>query len=158
MNTITAFIMVIAASKTLRLTSPAFENDEFIPSTYTCAGNNTNPELIIENIPELTISLALVVDDPDAPGGTFDHWLMWNIPVVEVIAENSTPGVEGKNGKDKIGYTGPCPPEGIHHYHFRLYALDTKLDLPEGSTKQELLKAMDGHILALGELVGLFRK
>jgi Raf kinase inhibitor-like YbhB/YbcL family protein len=150
--------MVIAASKTLRLTSPAFESDEFIPATYTCTGNNTNPELIIENIPESTVTLALIVDDPDAPGGTFDHWLIWNIPVVGVIAENSTPGVEGKNGKDEIGYTGPCPPEGIHHYHFRLYALDTKLDLPEGATKQELLKTMDGHILSVGELVGLFRK
>ena len=150
--------MTIMVDKELKVTSAAFKQGEFIPSKYTCDGKNINPELSIEKIPAGTISLALIMDDPDAPRGTFDHWIMWNIPVVNNIAEGSAPGVQGKNGKEENEYTGPCPPEGIHHYHFRVYALDTKLDLPPGSDKQALLKAIDGHILATGEIVGLYKR
>ena len=150
--------MTIVASKSLTIQSPAFLNDEFIPEEYTCKGANASPELEISGIPDATVSLALIMDDPDAPMGTFDHWVMWNIPVTDKIEKNSSPGIEGKNSKDETGYTGPCPPSGIHHYNFRVYALDVKLDLPAGSDKATLLKAMDGHILAFGELTGLFKK
>lgn len=150
--------MTIMVEKELKVESSAFKQDEFIPSKFTCDGKNINPELSIKKIPGGTKSLALIMDDPDAPRGTFDHWIIWNIPVTDKIMENSAPGVQGKNGKEESKYTGPCPPEGVHHYHFRVYALDTKLDLPPGSDKQTLLKAIDGHILATGEIVGLYKR
>ena len=113
---------ILTATKTLTVSSPAFSNNGFIPSKYTCDGSNINPELIIRDIPQDTRSLALIIDDPDAPKGTFDHWVMWNIPVKDKIDENSTPGAEGKNGKNENKYMGPCPPSGTHHYHFKVYA------------------------------------
>jgi Raf kinase inhibitor-like YbhB/YbcL family protein len=158
MKTLILIVMAIAANKTLILKSPAFGNNDFIPSKYSCKGSNINPELITGDIPKETKSLAILVDDPDAPNGTFDHWVMWNIPVLYRIEANSAPGAQGKNGKGENKYTGPCPPSGTHHYHFRIYALDTKLDLPIGTDKNMLLKAMDAHILAFGELIGLFKK
>jgi Raf kinase inhibitor-like YbhB/YbcL family protein len=139
--------------------SPAFANNEMIPAKYTCTGSNINPALVITNTPKGTKSLALIVDDPDAPNGTFDHWVMWNIPVTAVIDENSAIGIQGKNGKGESKYTGPCPPSGTHHYSFKVYALDTKkLDLAAGSDKKALLKAMEKHILASGKLIGLYKK
>ncbi|MBI2269870.1 MAG: YbhB/YbcL family Raf kinase inhibitor-like protein [Bacteroidetes bacterium] len=150
--------MAIVANKTLTVKSPAFANNHFIPSEYTCNGSNVNPALIISDIPEEAKSLAIVVDDPDAPG-SFNHWIMWDIPVRNIIEENSRPGTEGKNSKDENKYAGPCPPsDGTHHYHFGVYALDTTLNLPGSTDKSALLKAMDGHILAFGELIGLFKK
>jgi Raf kinase inhibitor-like YbhB/YbcL family protein len=157
MKTLILIIMAIVANKTLTIESPAFRNNESIPSKYTCDGSNINPELTIKDIPEETKSLALVVDDPDAQG-TFDHWIMWNIPVKNRIEENSSPGAQGKNGKDENKYAGPCPPSGTHHYHFRVYALDVKLDLPLTTNKGILLKAINGHILASGELIGIFKR
>lgn len=145
-------------NKPLVVTSPVFANNEIIPAKYTCIGSDVNPAITITDIPDHTKSLALIVDDPDAPNGTFDHWVMWNIPVTNKIDENSAPGVQGKNGKGENKYMGPCPPSGTHHYNFKLYALDTKLDLPAGSDKNMLLKAMDKHILASGGLIGLFNK
>jgi Raf kinase inhibitor-like YbhB/YbcL family protein len=129
-----------------------------IPAKYTCSGSNINPELTIKDIPSEAKSLALIVEDPDAPNGTFDHWIMWNIPVKEKIEENSVPGTQGKNGKNENKYMGPCPPSGTHHYHFGIYALGSKLDLPAGTDKKGLLKAMEGNILGKGELVGLYKK
>jgi hypothetical protein len=129
-----------------------------IPSKYTCDGDNINPPLTIKNIPKQTKSLALIVDDPDAPSGTFDHWITWNIPPVETIGENSAPGSHGRNGSGRNGYMGPCPPSGTHHYHFKVYALDTKLTLQEGANKKQLENAMKGYILAMGELIGLYKK
>lgn len=150
--------MTIIANKTLTVKSPAFANNDFIPSKYTCTGSNINPELIIKDLPDEAKSLALIVEDPDASSGTFDHWVMWNIPVKDKIEENSTPGAQGKNGKNENKYTGPCPSTGTHHYHFKVYALDTKLDLPINTDKNDLLKTMKSHILASGELIGLFKK
>jgi Raf kinase inhibitor-like YbhB/YbcL family protein len=158
MKTLIFIVMTIVANKTLTVKSPAFENDQPVPAKYTCDGSNVNPALIIKDIPGDSRSLALVVDDPDAPKGTFDHWVMWNIPVTGKIEENSAPGVQGKNGKGENKYTGPCPPSGTHHYHFRVYALDTRLDLPAGTDKKGLLHAIEGHILGTGELIGVYKK
>lgn len=150
--------MTTVLKKPLLVTSPEFSNNEIIPARYTCIGSDINPELRIAGIPENTKSLALIVDDPDAPNGTFDHWVMWNIPVVAKIEKNTAPGIQGKNGKGENKYMGPCPPSGTHHYNFKIYALDTKLDLHSDSDKKALLQAMNNHILASGGLIGLFNK
>lgn len=142
----------------LQVTSPAFKEDDFIPSKYSFEKESINPPVSIKNIPAETKSLALVVDDPDAATGPFVHWVMWNIdPTTKTIEENSTPGVQGKNSKGNNGYTGPYPPFGIHHYHFKVYALDTELDLKDNSGKQSLEGAMRHHIIARGELIGLYK-
>lgn len=150
--------MAIVVDKILKVESKAFSNNAPIPPKHTCLGSNINPELTIDGIPEGTKSLALIMDDSDAPNGIFDHWVMWNIPIKDRIEENSAPGIQGKNGENKNNYTGPCPSSGTHHYYFRIYALDIKLDLPASTDKNELLKAIDGHILGLGELIGTFKK
>lgn len=155
---ISLLLIACGSESTLTVTSSAFKANGMIPAKYTCTGENINPELSISGIPSDAKSLALIMDDPDAPSGDFVHWVMWNIPVQNTIAENSAPGVQGMNGRDATGYTGPCPPSGTHHYHFKVYALDAMLDLPTTTDKQGLLKAMDGHILQQGELIGLFKK
>jgi len=145
--------------KKLSVTSPAFENNQLIPAKYTCDGDDINPPLTIEGIPEGTKTLALIIDDPDAPMGTWDHWIVWNIPATtSKIAENTVPGTEGMNDFRKRSYGGPCPPYGTHRYFFKVYALDVKLDLSPTSRKSDLEKAMQGHVLAKGELVGLYRR
>lgn len=142
----------------LRISSPAFKMNGEIPIKYTCDGADINPPLLIEGIPEGTQSLVLIVDDPDAPGGTWDHWIVWNIPLVETIEEDSVPGTEGLNDFKKHSYGGPCPPSGTHRYFFKVYALDTTLDLPTTITKTNVEQAMVGHILAKGELIGLYTR
>ncbi|MEP6748296.1 MAG: YbhB/YbcL family Raf kinase inhibitor-like protein [Bacteroidota bacterium] len=142
----------------LIISSPAFQQEGNIPSKYTCDGQEINPAFNIENIPDDTQTLAIVAEDPDASKGTFDHWVVWNIPKTGKIAENSTPGVSGKNGTGHTGYHGPCPPSGSHRYYFYVFALDTKLDLNAGSNKEELQAAMDEHILATGTLMGRYQK
>ena len=144
--------------KELIITSPAFENEGVIPSKYTCDGENVNPRLNIDGLPEGTESLVLIVDDPDAPMGTWDHWTVWNIPPSERIEEDSVPGTEGLNDFGKHSYGGPCPPSGTHRYFFKVYALDTKLNLNGSSRKKDVEKAMKGHILAKGELIGLYKR
>jgi len=131
---------------------------EHIPSKYTCDGYNVNPPLNIRGIPEGTKSLVLIVDDPDAPIGTWVHWVVWNIPPKEEIGEDSVPGTEGLNDFRKHSYGGPCPPSGTHRYFFKVYALDTKLDLKRNSRKRDVERAMKGHILAQGQLVGLYSR
>jgi len=142
----------------LNITSPAFENSKLIPSKYTCDSDDVNPPLIIEGIPDGTKSLVLIVDDPDAPMGTWDHWIVWNIPPANKIEENSAPGVEGLNDFRKHSYGGPCPPSGTHRYFFKVYALGIRLDLDLNSRKKHVEKAMKGHTLAEGKLVGLYRR
>ncbi len=142
----------------MKLKSPEFENNKFIPDKFTCEGKDTNPALIIENIPSGAKSLALIVDDPDAPKGTWIHWVVYDIPLVSQIKENSIPGKEGINDFGRKSYGGPCPPSGTHRYFFKLYALDAILNLNEGLTKLELEKAMEGHILEKAELVGLYNR
>jgi Raf kinase inhibitor-like YbhB/YbcL family protein len=145
----------------MKLTSPAFENNGNIPSKYTCDGEDTSPELVIEGVPENAKSLALIVDDPDAPAGTWVHWLAWNIvPDTGKISEGSVPGgvTQGTNDFGKPDYGGPCPPSGTHRYFFKLYALDITLDLPQGVTKQQLEQAMQGHVLEQATLTGLYQR
>jgi len=142
----------------MQITSPAFRHNELIPSKYTCEGANINPPLEIEGIPENTVSLALIIDDPDAPGRTWDHWIVWNIEPTNKIEENSVPGIQGRNSWDKNTYGGPCPPSGTHRYFFKLYALDAELNLSENSTKHDVEKAMQPHIISKAELIGLYRK
>jgi len=144
--------------KELTITSSVFENKGFIPARYTCDGEDVNPPLSIDGVPVRTESLVLIVDDPDAPMGTWDHWVVWNIPSVTKIEENSVPGTEGLNDFRKLSYGGPCPPSGTHRYYFKVYALDKKLDLPSNSRKRDVEKAMEGHILAKGEIMGLYAR
>ena len=145
--------------KKLSVTSPAFENNKPIPVKYTCDGANINPPLTIEDVPEETKALVLIVDDPDAPMGTFDHWVVWNIPpTTRRIEENTVPGTEGISTSRKHAYGGPCPPYGTHRYFFKVYALDTQLDLKSNSSKRDVEKAMKGYILAEGELMGLYSR
>lgn len=142
----------------MKLTSPAFKNNEFIPAKFTCEGLDINPALTIEGVPQGAKSIALIVDDPDAPMGTWVHWVVFNIALVSNIEENSIPGEPGINTLKEKTYHGPCPPQGVHRYFFKIYALDEKLDLAEGASKGALEKAMQGHILDKAELIGLYKK
>ncbi|MER3473797.1 MAG: YbhB/YbcL family Raf kinase inhibitor-like protein [Armatimonadota bacterium] len=148
----------------IRLTSTAFTEGGTIPRKYTCDGADVSPPLAWDNVPEGTKSFALICDDPDAPMGTWVHWVLFNLPAdTRSLPEAVPPDKElpsgarqGTNDFRKIGYGGPCPPRGTHRYYFKLYALDTLLDLPAGSSKAQLLKAMDGHVLAEGQLMGRY--
>ncbi|MBS7622375.1 YbhB/YbcL family Raf kinase inhibitor-like protein [Candidatus Bathyarchaeota archaeon] len=142
----------------LKITSSAFKSNGFIPKKYTCDGDDVNPPLSIEGLPRQAVSLVLIVDDPDAPRGTWVHWVVWNIPPVRVIQEDSVPGIEGVNDFQRHSYGGPCPPSGTHRYFFKVYALDTELQLSQNAGKRDVEKAMEGHILAMGELVGLYSR
>lgn len=152
----------------MQITSSAFNNNEMIPEKYTCDGDNINPPLEFREIPVTAKSLALIMDDPDIPDfvkqnmgiDVFDHWLIYNIPVLtKEIKENSTPpGLAGANSSGNNNYTGPCPPDSKHRYLFKLYALDTELDLPAGSNKEQLESAMQGHIISQAELIGLYAR
>jgi len=142
----------------LKLSSPKFVHEQSIPAKYTCQGEDINPPLTIEGIPDGTKTLVLIVDDPDAPGGTWDHWIVWNIAPASEIKEDSIPGEEGVNGWGKTGYGGPCPPSGTHRYFFKLYALDTELSLPASAEKKSVETAMDGHVLSQAALIGLYKK
>lgn len=144
--------------KLLIVTSPVFKENEMIPVKYTCDGINVSPPLNIEHIPEEAKCLALIVDDPDAPIGTWVHWVIWNIPVTHHIKENEVHGTEGINDFQQHHYGGPCPPSGTHRYFFKVYALDALLDLPANTKKLQLEKAMSEHIIAFGELIGLYKR
>ena len=144
--------------KELTIKSSAFDHESFIPAKYTCEGENVNPPLEISGIPDEAKTLVLMVEDPDAPRGVFDHWIVWNIQPGTSIAENSIPGVQGENSFGILGYRGPCPPLGTHRYFFKVYALNTKLDLPAGTKKIQLLEAMKDHILTRSEFMGQYQK
>ena len=145
----------------MKLESSSFENNQNIPKTYSCDGDNINPPLEISDVPENAKSLALIMDDPDAPGGTFTHWFMWNITTdTKEILEGDWPedAEQGLNDRGELGYTGPCPPSGVHHYHFKLYALSKKLDIPPNSTKEELEKEIENAFISKSELVGIYSR
>ncbi|MBI2650394.1 YbhB/YbcL family Raf kinase inhibitor-like protein [Candidatus Woesearchaeota archaeon] len=144
----------------MKLTSAAFANNGAIPSEYTCDGNDLSPPLSISDVPSNAKSLALISDDPDAPVGTWDHWVVFNIPpTTKEIPKGTEPkGTAGKNSWGRTGYGGPCPPSGTHRYFFKLYALDTILNLQEGSAKKDIESAMQGHIIAQTQLVGLYKR
>jgi hypothetical protein len=148
------------------VSSSAFQEGGVIPAKYTCDGNDVSPPLKWAPVPEGTKSIALISDDPDAPMGTWVHWVMWNIPAgVSELAEYVPPKPELPDGSRqgisnfrRCGYGGPCPPSGVHRYYFKIYALDTMLDLPSSARKADLLKAMKGHILAEGQLMGKYSR
>jgi Raf kinase inhibitor-like YbhB/YbcL family protein len=143
---------------TMRLTSPAFEDQAKIPAEYTCDGEDVSPPLVITDIPQGTETLALIVEDPDSPGGTWDHWVVFDIPPTDQIPRGATGlGTDGVNTFGATGYGGPCPPSGSHRYLHRVFALDIGLGLTEGATKTEVLEAMKGHVVAEAGLVGIYR-
>lgn len=145
----------------MRLTSNAFAHEKEIPRLYSCEGDDINPPLTISGVPVNSKSFVLIVDDPDAPNGNWVHWLVWNIdPGISDIKEAEAPmGAEqGMNDFKKLGWGGPCPPSGTHRYQFKLYALDTKLEIPEASNKKVVEAAIRGHILDQTTLVGLYSR
>lgn len=149
---------LITMNTSLAIKSNAFKHNEFIPEKYTCNGLNINPDLKIDNLPENTKSLAAVVYDMDSPTGVFVHWVIWDIPPKEMIEENSAPGIQGKNSYLQNKYVGPCPTSGTHHYHFKIYALDSRMSfLPPSTNMKELEDAIKEHVITTGELIGLYK-
>ena len=145
----------------MKLISPAFEHEGFIPEMFSYEdGDCINPELLLSGIPEKAMSLVLVMDDIDADNGSFFHWMVFDIPANTIrIEQDSIPGTQAVNSAKRKGYTGPRPPQGPpHRYAFRIYALDTVLGLPEGTHKDIVLKAMEGHIIDKAELIGSYGK
>jgi len=150
----------------IKITSSAFEDGALIPAKYTCDGEDVSPPLQWEAVPEGTKSIALISDDPDAPVGTWIHWVLYNLPaevkeLAEAVpADETLPGGarQGTTDFGRIGYGGPCPPSGTHRYFFKIYALDTDVDLPRGADKSELREAMQGHILGEGRLMGKYAR
>ena len=150
----------------ITITSSAFEDGGLIPAKYTCDGANISPPLQWQGVPEGTKSIALISDDPDAPMGTWVHWVLYNLPAdTEELHENVPPDQtlpsgarQGVTDFGRVGYGGPCPPGGTHRYFFKIYALDTEIDLPAGAGKRELLNAIEGHILAQGQLIGKYKR
>jgi Raf kinase inhibitor-like YbhB/YbcL family protein len=143
------------------LESTAFENAQTIPSRHTCEGEDLSPQLRWLNVPEGTRSLALVVDDPDAPAGVFTHWIGWGLdPRTDGLGEGEKAPSEGRNDFGTTGYRGPCPPlrHGRHRYLFRLYALDVELELGPGASKAQLEQAVEGHVLTTADLVGTYER
>jgi len=154
-------IQAQTAPVSLKVTSRAFLPGGKIPQKYTCDSSDTNPPLHIDNVPKAARSLVLIVDDPDAPGRTWTHWVVWNInSKTTEIWENSVPqnAVEGTNDFGNMKYGGPCPPSGVHRYYFKAYALDIILSLPASSKKAAVEKAMAGHIMAEGSLTGTYSR
>jgi hypothetical protein len=150
----------------IKISSAAFEEGGMIPAKYTCDEEDVSPPLAWDSIPEGSKTLAFICDDPDAPMGTWVHWVFFNLPAdISELPENIPPERElesgakqGTNDFGRIGYGGPCPPGGTHRYYFKLYALDAELDLDAGARKQQLLEAMEGHILAEGQLMGRYSR
>ena len=150
------------SAQLLVVTSSAFPHGSPIPATFTCDGPDQSPDLSWTAVPDATKSIAIMVDDPDAPHGTFTHWIAWNIqPTTRSLGAGGNGGlaggVSGTNDFDKIGYSGPCPPKGqTHHYHFRVYAIDETVSLKQDAKREDFDKALAGHVLAFGELIGTF--
>jgi Raf kinase inhibitor-like YbhB/YbcL family protein len=149
---------IAADAHKLQISSPVLSDGATIPTQFTCSGTNQSPPLSFSGIPPGAKSLVLLIEDPDAPSGTFVHWVVYDIlPSSTDLKPGIAPGKEGANSMGKDAYMGPCPPPGPpHHYHFRLFALDTNLSLEAGPTAQAVRAAMNGHILESAELVGIF--
>lgn len=144
----------------MKLTS-VFEHNGQIPSVYTCDGEDLAPVLEIANVPLAAKELVLIADDPDAPMGTWVHWVLYNVPPETTRLDNTNLPEGAKQGMTdfgRVGWGGPCPPSGVHRYFFKLYAIDKNLDLPSGSTKYQVEKAIEGHVIEKTELVGLYKR
>lgn len=154
------------AKPEIKLTSTALKEGEAIPRTYTCDGVNVSPPFEWSGVPKAAKTLVIIADDPDAPGGMWVHWVLYNLPADNIGFVENLPateklvagGFQGKNDFEKIGYGGPCPPSGTHRYFFKIYALDVELPLKAGATKAEVEKAMSGHIVAQGQLMGTYQR
>lgn len=145
----------------MKIFSQDFQNNEMLPARFTCDGESINPRLSFEDVPESAQSLVLIVDDPDAPAGTWTHWMVWNIePKTREIPQASVPegAIQGINSGGGQAYEGPCPPGGTHHYFFKLFALDSMLDLEANATIEELESEMQGHIIDKAELIGIYKR
>lgn len=145
----------------MKIYTSAFKDKEIIPSRFTCDGEDINPEILIEDIPIGTKSLALIADDPDSPSGNWNHWVVWNIdPSIKIINENSIPkgAISGLNDFGKVGYGGPCPSKGEHRYFFKIFALDKFIDLSSDSKKSDIERSMKGSILEKSEFVGRYSR
>jgi Raf kinase inhibitor-like YbhB/YbcL family protein len=140
----------------MKLTSPSFGNNEYLPQRFSCLGDGINPELLIADIPSNTKTLALLVVDPDAPSGTWTHWVVYNIPLLSRITEASVPGEQGISSSGNNSYDSPCPPSGVHRYIFKIFALDSRLKFKSPPDKEAFTKAIAGHIIEEAELTGLF--
>ena len=159
--TAATLVAFAAGGAKMKISSSAFQEGGTIPEKFSKNGQNVSPELRVEGAPAEAKSLALIVDDPDAPVGLFTHWLVWNIdPKTIEIAENSPPNgaVQGTNDYPNLGYGGPQPPSGTHRYYFKIFALDRVLDLKSGAKRREVDAAMRGHVIGLGELMGRYSK
>ena len=150
----------------IKLTSAAFKEGQPIPRQYTCVGVNVSPPLEWSDVPKNAKTIAIIADDPDAPAGTWVHWVLYDLPAENIGLVENLPatenlkagGFQGVNDFGKIGYGGPCPPSGTHRYFFKLYALDNYLSLKVGATKAQVEKAMEGHIVAQGQLMGTYSR
>ncbi len=159
-------IVIAKGEVAMQISSSAFSHEQKIPTRFTCDGQDISPPLSWQQVPSETKSLVLICDDPDAPMGTWVHWVFYDIPPgVSQLPENIEPaqhpavgGTQGTSDFGRIGYGGPCPPSGTHRYFFKLYALDTVLDLPPGQTKKQVLAAMQGHVLAEATLMGKYSR
>ncbi len=156
----------LQSTKDIKLTSTAFKEGESIPHQYTCDGVNVSPPLEWSGVPKSAKTVAMIADDPDAPSGTWVHWIVYNLPAENIGMVENLPasenlkagGLQGKNDFGNVGYTGPCPPSGTHRYFFKIYALDGELALKARATKPEVEKAMEGHVVAQGQLMGTYRR
>ncbi|HEX3408906.1 MAG TPA: YbhB/YbcL family Raf kinase inhibitor-like protein [Candidatus Binataceae bacterium] len=157
----------LTSASGLSIKAPDFATNGAIPTKFSCAGSNTSPALMWSGVPAAAKALALIVRDPDAPMGSYVHWVLYNLPAratglpaaIPATGTLDSGAVQGANGSGEIGYQGPCPPPGpVHHYHFRLYALDTKLELMHGAKAAAVERAMEGHVLASADLVGTFAR
>jgi Raf kinase inhibitor-like YbhB/YbcL family protein len=148
------------ANTEFKITSPSFENGGLIPVKHTCDDQNTNPPLKIENTPEGTESIVLLMEDHDSPSGTWDHWITFNLPpnTTEILDGYEPGGISGKGTSGNLDYFGPCPPDGEHEYIFTVFALNSKLDLEEGVSKDEIMKEMEGKIISQAVLKGLYSR
>src|SRR2546430_162889 len=150
----------------IKLTSSAFSEGQPIPRAYTCDGVNISPPLEWSGVPKTARTIAIVCDDPDAPGGTWVHWVLYNLPAENIGLVENLPatenvkagGFQGQNDFGKSGYGGPCPPSGTHRYYFKIFAFDRELDLPSGAKRGQLDAAMKGHVVAQGELMGRYSR
>jgi Raf kinase inhibitor-like YbhB/YbcL family protein len=151
---------------TFTVESPAYKNNQSLPARFACGSEGVSPPLTLSNLPQNTKTLAFILEDPDAPKGTFTHWLLWNWPSAKTDIPDALPAqaklengaIQGTGSSHKIGYTPPCPPSGTHRYYLKAYALDTTLNIPSSSDKQALLAAMQGHVVGQGMLMGTYHK